>query len=112
MNDVRRTPARSGALRSFELLGEILDARLDVGLQVFGALVLGNRAQHVAQPFETLARLTRLAKGGLRGLVLGAEVGRHRKKPLNPTIGWVATQEILGSQRGVRAFWAWGPCVL
>src|SRR5205823_13924731 len=83
MNDVRRTGVSSGALRSSELVGEILDARLDVGLQAFGALVLGNRAQHLAQPLETLARITRFAKGSLRGLVLGAEGGGHCKKPLD-----------------------------
>src|SRR5947208_17565 len=86
MNDVRRTAVTSNTPRSFELLGEILDARLDVGLQAFGALVLGNRAQHLAQPFETLARLSRLAKGSLRGFVLGAEVGGHCKKPPNRAI--------------------------
>src|SRR5438046_2744675 len=108
MNDVRWTAVSSGALRSFELVGEILDARLDVGLQVFGALVLGNRAQHLAQPFETLARLTRFAKGGLGGLVLGAEVGGHRKETSESDnqMGCYSRNSRLGA--GVAASWTWG----
>jgi hypothetical protein len=61
----------------FELLAEFLDARLDVRLQVLGALVLGDRAQHLAQPLEPLARLARGAEAGLGGLVFGREVGGH-----------------------------------
>jgi hypothetical protein len=76
--DHQRRAAVAAALpATFELLAKVLDAGLDVGLQVLGSLVLGNRAQHLAQPLEALARLARAAEARLGGLVLGGEVGWH-----------------------------------
>ena len=74
---VRDAAAGRALLRRLDFLGQFLDAALDIRLQVVGALVLGDGAQHLAQPVKALLRLARLAEGGFGGLVLGAEVGRH-----------------------------------
>ena len=63
--------------RAPEFAGQVLDPRLDVGLQVFGSLVLGNDAQHLPQQLQPLARIAGAAVGGLGRLVLGAQVGGH-----------------------------------
>jgi hypothetical protein len=77
-DDERRPAARGAALlRRLDFLGQFLDAALDIRLQVVGALVLGDGAQHLAQAIEPLARIARLAERGFGGLVLRAEVGRH-----------------------------------
>ena len=76
-DDERRSAVAAAAPHRVDLVGELLDACLDVGLQPLGALVFGDRAQHFAQAIETLARLARLAVGGLGGLVFRAEVGGH-----------------------------------
>jgi len=62
---------------AFQLFAQVLDAGLDVRLQVLRSLVLGDRAQHLAQPLKALARLARAAKAGFGGLVLRGEVGGH-----------------------------------
>ena len=62
-----------------DFVGELLDARLDICLEPFGALVLGYGAQHLAQQVETLARLARFAVGSLCGFVFRAQVGGHER---------------------------------
>jgi|ERR1700674_1787263 len=49
----------------------------DIGLQVVGTLVLGDGAQHLAQPLQALPGDARLAEGSFCSLVLGREVGGH-----------------------------------
>src|SRR5262249_60622936 len=72
-----RAATRAALLRADELVPELLDARLDVGLEMLRSLVLGNRAQHLLQQVEALARLARGPVGLLRLLVLRGQVGRH-----------------------------------
>jgi hypothetical protein len=60
-----------------ELLGEVLDAGLDVAPEMLGAPVLGDRAEHLPRPAEPVLEGAGLAELGLRGLVLGREIGRH-----------------------------------
>jgi hypothetical protein len=76
-HDQRGSAARPTLARPGDVLRQLLDPRLEVGLDVLGALVLGDRAQHLAQAFEPFLRLTRLAIGLLGRLVLRREVGRH-----------------------------------
>ena len=75
---VARPGAGAALAARGELFGELLDPRLDVGLKVLGPLVLGNGPKHLAQPFEALLRLARLAERGFGGLVVRAQVGGHR----------------------------------
>ena len=79
-DDERGAAARAALLRPLQFLGELLDAALDVGLEMIGPLVLGDRAQHLVQPVEPLARIARFPERGLRRLVLGAQVCRHRDR--------------------------------
>ena len=58
-------------LRPLELFGQLFDATLDVPLEVVSPLVLRNDTKHLSQPLKALSRVARLAKCGLRGLVLG-----------------------------------------
>jgi hypothetical protein len=60
-----------------EFLGQLLDARLYVGLQVVRALVLGDGAQHLLQADQALLRLARVAIRLLGFLVFGRDVGGH-----------------------------------
>ncbi len=76
-DDQRWAAARGALARAAELLGELLDAGLDVRLQVLGALVLGNRAQHLPQAAQALRGVTGSAESRLGTLVLGTQVGRH-----------------------------------
>jgi len=76
-HDQRRSRATSTFLRSREFLGELLDAGLDVRLQMVRPLVLGDGPEHFAQAIETLLRFARLAVGFLRLLVFRCDVGRH-----------------------------------
>jgi len=59
------------------LCDELLDAPLDIALEVVSSLVLRNDAKHLPQVLEALMRVARLAECGLRGLALGREVSRH-----------------------------------
>ena len=70
-HDQRRSTARPALLRPRDLLVELLDAPLQVGLQVVGALVLRDHAQHLAQVVEPFLRVPRLAERVGGGLVLG-----------------------------------------
>ena len=67
--------ATTALARPGEFLGQVLDARLDVGLQVIGSLVLGNRAQHFLQARQALGRL---ARGPVRRLGLAIVRGQVR----------------------------------
>jgi hypothetical protein len=77
VNHQRRAAVPSALPGPFQLFGEVLDPALDVCLQVFGALVLGNRAQHLAQPLQTLARVAALAECGFGRLVVGRKIRGH-----------------------------------
>src|SRR5262245_11883780 len=44
---------------------------------MISALVLRNDAKHLPQMLKAFARVARLAKRSLRGLVIGREVSRH-----------------------------------
>ena len=70
-HDQRGTTADAALLRSGNLLVEFLDAALQVGLQVIGALVLRDHAEHLAQVIEPLLRVACLAEGVGGSLVLG-----------------------------------------
>jgi hypothetical protein len=67
-------------LRALELLGEFLDAPLDVRLQMVGALVLRDDAQHLAQPLQALIRVACLAERGFHCPIFGRQVGGHKKR--------------------------------
>ena len=71
------TGAGGALFRAGQFFGELLDAALDVRLQVLGALVLGNRAQHVPQPEQPFPVLGGFPKGLLGFLVRWAEVRGH-----------------------------------
>src|SRR5438034_5523117 len=73
----RRATVSATLPGAFELFGEVLDARLDVSLKALGPLVFRDGAQHLTQPLEALARVARLAEGGLGRLVFGREIGGH-----------------------------------
>ena len=70
-NDERRSGAGTAPLRTRELLGELLDPRLDVALEMLGALVLGDGAQHLPQALEPFLGLARAAEGGSAALYSG-----------------------------------------
>jgi len=76
-NDHRGAGARRALARTRQLFGQLLDARPDVALQVFGPLVLGDRPQHLPEAFEALPGIAGLAIGLLGVLVFGGEVRRH-----------------------------------
>ena len=73
----RRATMSASPPGTFEFLGKVLDAGLDVRLEVLGPFVLGDGAQHLPQPIEALPRVARLAEGGLSGLVFGREIRGH-----------------------------------
>src|SRR2546425_639038 len=76
--DHQRRPAMSRTLSgTFEFFGQILDARLDVRLEVLGPFELRDGAQHLAQQLEALSRVAGLAEGGFGRPVIGGEVGGH-----------------------------------
>jgi hypothetical protein len=60
-----------------EFLGQLLDARLDVGLQMVGALVLGDGAQHLFQADQAVLWVARVSISLLGFFVLGRDVSRH-----------------------------------
>ena len=62
---------------ALELLAELLDPRLDLGLETLGSLVLRDGAQHLAQARQPLIGVARLLEGGLHLSVLLAQVCRH-----------------------------------
>ncbi len=72
---------RAGPLRSFlrpgQVFGELLDAGLDVALDVFGTLVFRNGAQHLLETRQPVAGLASLAVGVLGLFVFRCDVGRH-----------------------------------
>src|SRR5262245_52751769 len=68
---------RSASLGSLELFRELLDATLDVALEMVGPLVLGEHAQHLPQRLQALQGIARLAQRGLGRPVLRREVGGH-----------------------------------
>ena len=74
---MRRAAMLATFLRPRELLSELLDAGLDVRLQVLGTLVLRNRPQHLSEALQPLLRLACLAKGFFCLLVLGCDVRGH-----------------------------------
>src|SRR5215471_4572275 len=76
-NDERWTAMSAAFSRTFEILGQIFDARFDVRLQMLGAFVLRDRSQHLAQPVQSLPWVASFAKRGLGSFVLRREVGGH-----------------------------------
>jgi hypothetical protein len=66
---VRRADLHRPLAGSDQLVAELLNPRLNVGLDALGSLVLGDRAQHLLQAIEALARLARRAEGLLSLLV-------------------------------------------
>src|SRR5215510_13961056 len=73
-----RWPTAGAALLGpLEFLGELFDATLDVALEMISPLVLRNDAKHLPQMLKAFARVARLTKRSLRGLVIGREVSRH-----------------------------------
>jgi len=82
---------RATRVRSADLLGQFADAGLDVRLQMLSSLVSRNRAQHLSEAVETLARFARYPKGLLGPLVFRREVRRHRDNlsaARRPRIRW------------------------
>ena len=67
----------SSFLRPCQLIPELLNPSLDIGLQVFRPLMFGDSAQHFLQTFEALSRLSRLPIIRLGLLVFWTDVGRH-----------------------------------
>ena len=67
----RRSAVPSALPGAFQFVGEILDTRFDIRLQMLGALMLRDHAQHLAQAFEPLPRVAGLAEGRLGRLVFG-----------------------------------------
>jgi hypothetical protein len=76
-NHMRRSAALATFLRARKLFGQLLDARLDVRLQVFRTLVLRDRPEHFTQAIETLFGLASRAIGLFSLLEFGRGVGRH-----------------------------------
>ena len=70
-HDMRRTGTPRAFLWPGELLRKLLDPGLYVGLEVIGAFVLGDCAQHLAQAREALFRFACVAIGLFGFLVLG-----------------------------------------
>jgi len=68
---VHRPGARRSLARPGQLVGQLLDAGLDIGLQMLGPLVLGDLLEHHLQPAEPLLGLAGLAEFGLGSFVLG-----------------------------------------
>src|SRR5262250_1546898 len=75
-DDQRWTATCAASLGALEFFGQFLDAPLDIALEMVGPLVLWDRAQHLPQPLQALARAARLPERGLCRLVLRREVGR------------------------------------
>src|SRR5438034_3279715 len=73
----RRATVSASLPGAFELFGESLDARLDIGLKALGPFVFRDGAQHFTQRLEALARVAGLAEGSLGRLVFGREIGGH-----------------------------------
>ena len=70
-HDVRRSATAPALLRAREFLRQLLDAGLDVGLQMIRSLVLGNGPQHLLEAGQAVLRLTRVAVSLLGFLVFG-----------------------------------------
>ncbi len=64
-----------------------LDPRLDIGLDAFGPLVVGDRAQHFLQAIEALASR---AKGPSALLYPDVEIGEYRSKSVQLSANAVA----------------------
>jgi len=76
--DHQRRAAMSSALPgTLEFFAKVLDARLDICLEVLGPFVLGDGTQHLPQPLKALPRVAALTEGGLSRLVFGREIGGH-----------------------------------
>src|SRR5215467_6381837 len=67
----------AASLGALQLLGQLLDAALDVALEMVRSLVLGDDAEHLPQRFQALSGVARLAERGLCRSVLRREVGGH-----------------------------------
>ena len=72
-----RASAGAALLGPLELVGKLFDAPLDVALEMIRPFVLRNDTQHLPQPFQALAGVTRFAERGLGGPILGREVRGH-----------------------------------
>ena len=96
----RRAAAHPTLLGPLEFFGQLLDAPFDVALEMVRSLVFGDHAEHLPQPLEALLRLARLAECGLRGLVLGREVGGH--EGVGPTaVGGACSEWLLVLDEGL-----------
>jgi cytochrome P450 len=67
--------------RRRQVVGQLLDAALQIRLQVLGALVLRNRTQHLFQAVEPTAVVLRYAIRLLGTLVIRTQVGWHSGRP-------------------------------
>jgi len=85
---------RSASLGPLELFGELLDATLDVALEMVGPLVLREHAQHLPQRLQALPGIACLAQSGLGRPVLRREVGGHGGLGDTPRTTIVRQQEL------------------
>ena len=69
-DDLNWATASTAFLGTGEFLGEVFDPSLDVRLQVFRTLVLGNRAQHFTQAIEALLRVACVLEGSFSAFVV------------------------------------------
>ncbi len=76
-HDMGRPAAAAALPGPGELLGQLLDTCLDVGLEVVRTLVLGDGPQHLLQAVQSFLWLSRLSIGLLGLLVLGRNVSGH-----------------------------------
>jgi hypothetical protein len=67
--DVARPAAATLLLGTRQLLREVLDPRLDLGLKMLAALVLRNRPEHLVEAVQALLRSARRPEGGFCLLV-------------------------------------------
>src|SRR5438874_1596434 len=74
MDHMGRAGLRPALAGPGQLVGQLLDAAADVGLEMLGPLVLGHRPQHLPQPGQAVLRRARRAEVGLGSLVLGRDV--------------------------------------
>src|SRR5262250_1544314 len=72
-----RASAGAALLGPLELVGKLFDAPLDVALEMIRPFVLRDDTQHLPQPLQALAGVTRFAERGLGGPILGREVRGH-----------------------------------
>ena len=77
-NRVGGTAPAPPFLGTGEFLGELLDAALEVALNMLGSLVLGDGAEHLLEAVEAFARLPCLAVRLFGSSVLRCDVRGHR----------------------------------